>query len=242
MSTIFFVDVETTGLYPVEQNRILEIGIMAVSEPDFVELDAWSTPVFHDDGLKILAANAFVFDMHEESGLNGELRAMAKGEAPKVTPRQALLEALAFVNRHAVNCQLDDRGKPEVFLCGANPQFDRDYIQSWMPDLAKRFHHRVFDVNTLFLLRRFILGGPRAKFGTAHRTLADCRQALAGIHDFVQSFGAAIGEVHQAEIAELNAEVKRLNRGIEARSVRHREVCTSLSAANALFPWIHPWT
>lgn len=210
MSTLFFVDVETTGLYPVEENRILEIGIMAVSEPDFVELDAWSTPVYHADGLKVLAANQFVFDMHEESGLNAELRAMAKGETPQVLPRQALLEALAFVNRHAVNCGVDDRGRPEVFLCGANPTFDRDYLKAWMPDLAKRFHHRVFDVNTLFLLRRWLLGGPVAKFGTAHRTLADCRQALAGIHEFVQGFAAAVGEVHLAEIAELKNKVVEL--------------------------------
>lgn len=211
MSTLFFVDVETTGLYPVEQNRILELGIVAVSEPDFVEIDAWSTPVFHEDGMKVLSANAFVFEMHEASGLNAELRAMAKGEAPKVTPRQALVEALAFVNKHAVNCALDDAGRPEVFLCGANPGFDRDYLKSWMPDLMKRFHHRQIDVNTLFLLRRFLLGGPRAKFGTAHRTLADCRQSLAGIHEFVQSFAAAVSEVHQAEIAELKNQISELH-------------------------------
>jgi hypothetical protein len=60
-----------------------------------------------------------------------------------------------------------------------------------MPDLAKKFHHRQIDVNTLFLLRRFLLGGPAVKFGTAHRTIADNRQALAGVHEFVNSFGAA---------------------------------------------------
>lgn len=191
MSTLFFVDVETTGLYPVEKHRILEIGITAVSEPDFIEIESWSTPVHHPDGLQILAANAFVFEMHEASGLNAELRAMAKGEAPPVTPKQALLEALAFVNRHAVNCGTDDRGKPEVFMCGANPGFDRDYLKSWMPDLMNRFHHRQIDVNTLFLIRRFLLGGPVAKFGTEHRTIADNRQALQGIHDFINSFGEA---------------------------------------------------
>jgi oligoribonuclease len=211
MSTIFFVDVETTGLYPVEKNRILEIGITAVSEPDFTEIESWSTPVFHPDGLQILAANAFVFEMHEASGLNAELRAMAKGETPQATPRQALVEATAFVNRHSAQCRVDDSGKPEVFMCGANPGFDRDYLKSWMPDLMNRFHHRQIDVNTLFLLRRFLLGGPVAKFGTVHRTIADNRQALAGIHEFVQSFAGAVGEVHLAEIAELQNQIRELH-------------------------------
>lgn len=208
MSTLFFVDVETTGLYPVEKNRILEIGIMAVSEPDFTELESWSTPVFYPSGEIGPLMNDFVLKMHQENGLLKELNEMDTGTRPKVVMRQALLEALAFVNRHAVNCGTDDRGTPEVFLCGANPQFDRDYLSSWMPDLAKRFHHRVLDVNTLFLLRRFLLGGPTAKFGTAHRTIADCRQALAGIHEFVQSFASAVGEVQQAEIAELQNQLR----------------------------------
>jgi oligoribonuclease (3'-5' exoribonuclease) len=209
MSTLFFVDVETTGLYPVEKNRILEIGIIAVSEPDFTEIEAWSTPIFYEAGEIGPRMNDFVLTMHQENGLLADIGKMQRGEVPKVLPRQALLEALAFVNRHTANCGTDDRGKPEVFLCGANPQFDRDYISSWMPDLAKRFHHRVFDVNTLFLLRRFLLGGPHAKFGTAHRVLADCRQALAGVHEFVQSFAAAVGEVQNQRIAELEACIMR---------------------------------
>jgi oligoribonuclease (3'-5' exoribonuclease) len=226
MSTLFFIDVETTGLYPVEQHRILELGITAVSEPDFVEIDSWSTAIHHDDGMKILATNAFVFEMHEASGLNTELRAMAKGEKPKVLPRQALLEALAFVNRHSANCERDERGTPEVFMCGANPGFDRDYLKSWMPDLAKRFHHRSIDVNTLFLLRRFLLGGPRAKFGTAHRTIADNRQALAGIHEFVQSFAAAVGEVHLGRIAELENQIRETQAYFASdRAVRDALAC-----------------
>lgn len=210
MSILFFLDVETTGLYPVEKNRVLEIGITAVSEPDFTEIESWSTPIFYESGEIGPMMNDFVLGRHQENGLLAELGEMATGKRPKVLMRQALLEALAFVNRHAVNCALDNRGKPEVFLCGANPSFDRAYINSWMPDLAKRFHHRVFDVNTLFLLRRFILGGPHAKFGTAHRVLADNRQALAGIHEFVQSFAAAVGEVHLARITELEEQVSEL--------------------------------
>jgi len=201
MSTVFFVDVETTGLYPVEKNLILELGITAVSEPDFTEIESFSTVIYHEPAEIASRCDNYAFNMHKESGLIEELRQMHALERPRVAPKAALLEALAFVNRHAANAPRNDKGYPELFLCGANPQFDRDYLKSWMPDLAKKFHHRVFDVNTLFLFRRFVLGGPVEKFGTAHRTIADNRQALAGVHTFIQSFGDAVREAIQAEFA-----------------------------------------
>lgn len=211
MSTIFFLDVETTGLYPVEKNLILELGITAVSEPEFTEIESWSTCIHHEQGEVSKRLDDFVLKMHQASGLMADLSKMWNGEAPKVLPRQALLEALAFVNRHAANCGTDERGKLEVFMCGANPGFDRDYLKSWMPDLMSRFNHRQIDVNTLFLIRRFLLGGPVAKFGTAHRTIADNRQALAGIHEFVHDFATAVGGVHLERIAELENQIRELH-------------------------------
>lgn len=208
MSTIFGLDVETTGLYPPEKHRILEIGITAISEPDFTEIESWSSLVYYEAGEISKLMNDFVLKMHQQNGLLKELGAQQKGEAPRTPMKNVQLEALAFVNRHAVNCGTDDNGRIEVFAMGANPSFDRAYIECWMPDLAKRFHYRQFDVNTLFLLRRFLLGGPRSKFGTAHRVLADNRQALAGIHEFVQDFAAAVGEVHLARIAELENQIR----------------------------------
>jgi oligoribonuclease (3'-5' exoribonuclease) len=188
--TIIFGDVETTGL-EASSDLILEVGFMAVSVPEFEEIESWSTPIATDGCMQKLSTNQFVFDMHETSGLNAELRAMIKGEKTPVTPRAALIESLAFINRHLPNVELDERGRPELLMCGANPEFDRKFLQSWMPDLAKKFHYRAFDVNTLFYLRRWLLGGPREKLGTEHRTIADCRQSLAGVRDFVQAFGDA---------------------------------------------------
>jgi oligoribonuclease (3'-5' exoribonuclease) len=188
--TVIFGDVETTGLEE-RSDLILEVGFMAVSIPEFEEIESWSTPIATEGCMQKLAGNQFVFDMHEVSGLNADLRAMIKGEKTIVTPRAALVEALAFINRHLPNVELDDRGRPELLLCGANPDFDRRFLQSWMPDLAKKFHYRSFDVNTLFYLRRWLLGGPREKLGTVHRTIADCRQSLQGVRDFIQAFGAA---------------------------------------------------
>ena len=188
--TVIFGDTETTGL-EAGSDLILEVGFMAVSVPEFVEIESWSTAIATPGCLEKLASNDFVQKMHEESGLAGELRAMMTGERPAVTPRQALVESLAFINRHLPNVELDDKGRPELLLCGANPDFDRRFLLSWMPDVAKKFHYRSFDVNTLFYLRRWLLGGPREKLGTQHRTIADCQQSLQGVRDFIQDFGAA---------------------------------------------------
>jgi len=188
--TVIFGDTETTGL-EAGSDLILEVGFMAVSVPEFVEIESWSTAIATPGCLEKLATNDFVQKMHEESGLAAELRAMIAGERPIVTPRQALVESLAFINRHLPNVELDEKGRPELLLCGANPDFDRRFLLSWMPDVAKKFHYRSFDVNTLFYLRRWLLGGPREKLGTQHRTIADCQQSLAGVREFIADFGAA---------------------------------------------------
>lgn len=199
MSTLIFLDLETTGLDPVESNLILEIGMLAVSCPDFVEIEAWSTPVFHGGQELVNRCNNFVFAMHQESGLVEELRKMNAGERPRVLPKAALLEALAFFNRHAQDADRERNHKPEVVLCGANPEFDRRYLKVWMPDLEKRFHYRNFDVNSLFLLRRWVFGGPAEKLGTKHRAIDDCRQAVAGVHAFFE----AVAGGYAARITEL---------------------------------------
>lgn len=204
MSTLIFADLETTGLDPYAKGSlVLEIGLLAVSEPEFVEIDCWSSPVqWLPEQLDAAGMDPFVLEMHTKSGLLDETRSApmtlrAAGGLP--TRGQAQIEAMAFVGRHARNAMIDERGRPEIVLCGANPDFDRRWMNVHLPDLAAKFHYRSFDINSLWLLNRWLMGGPRAKFGQAHRTLADCREAVATVHRFVEGFGAPF----MARIAEL---------------------------------------
>lgn len=199
-------DTETTGLMPAEKNFILEVGLVAIRVPEFEIVDSWSTPILHDMKEVAMRCDSFVWEMHKESGLVEELRQMNVGERPAVNPKQALLESLAFVNKHAADFEVDEKGRPMCVLLGANPDFDRRYFEAWMPDLAKKFHYRSFDVNTLFALRRWVFGGPVVKLGQKHRTLDDCKQAVQGVHEFFEAFAAG----YMQRIAELETQIAEM--------------------------------
>jgi oligoribonuclease (3'-5' exoribonuclease) len=207
MSTLIFCDLETTGLDEYSKTGlVLELALVAVSEPDFTEIEHYSTPIrWAPEVLAGAGMDPFVVDMHTRSGLLAELQAdpgkhRAEGGLP--TRGQAQVEALAFINRHARDAMINERGQPEIVMCGSNPEFDRRWLKVHMPDLAAKFHYRAFDINSLWLLKRWLLGGERAKFGQAHRALADCREAVATVHSFIEAFGAPF----MARIAELEAE------------------------------------
>lgn len=209
MSTLIFCDLETTGLDQyAPQGLVLELGLLAVSEPDFVEIDSYSTAIqWLPEQLDAAKMDPFVLEMHTKSGLLDEIRAnpmklRAQGGLP--TRGQVQFEAGAFINRHAADAMIDERGRAEIVLCGANPDFDRRWMQVHLPDIASKFHYRNFDINSLWLLKRWLFGGERAKFGQAHRALADCREAVATVHKFVEAFGAPF----VARIAELEAQLE----------------------------------
>jgi oligoribonuclease len=214
MTTLIFADTETTGLEPKSGQLLLEVGLLAVSEPDFAEIDAWSTPIqwLPEQLDAALAGNDFVRRMHTENGLLAELGASPmklreQGGLPSLG--QAQIEAKAFVNRHSKNAQIDAYGRPEIVLCGANPEFDRKWLAVFMPDLAAKFHYRNFDINSLWLLKRWLLGGEAVKFGQKHRVLADCREAVATVHKFVEAFG----EPFMQQIAELEKQLAAYRQG-----------------------------
>jgi oligoribonuclease len=205
MSTLIFADLETTGLREYDPKQlVLEIGLLAVSEPDFTEIDYYHTAIqWMPAQLDEAGMDPFVKEMHTKSGLLGEIKAepmrlRATGGLP--TLGQAQVEAKAFINRHINHVQVDEKGRPELVLCGANPEFDRRWMNVYLPDLASKFHYRSFDINSLWMLNRWLLGGERVKFGQAHRALADCREAVATVHRFIQAFGDATREALLAEV------------------------------------------
>jgi oligoribonuclease len=178
---LIFIDLETSGLDPAT-GEILEIGMLAVDPRTMRELAAWSTP---------LKAKCFtgewhpkVVEMHTASGLLAELRSgpqnlkLAAGGFPDV--REAEAHAVGFFNGN--RGRTDPGWSP---LCGANPDFDRRWLERHMPALARCFHYRSFDSNFCWQLRQFVTGGGQEKVGVAHRALADCRQSIQTIREFL---------------------------------------------------------
>lgn len=181
-----FLDLETTGLLPNAPGaNILEIGMLAVEVPTFREIDSWSSVIVDIGQLgrpgapigDVLAGcDDYVRKMHTESGLHADLVAAAEaaragGDYPRLFDVQQA--ALAFYNKHASGRR--------VYLGGANPDFDRRWLEYHMPALAKKFHYRGFDTNAFFILREYMSGAEKS--GQRHRVLGDCRQAVNVVHE-----------------------------------------------------------
>lgn len=191
------VDCETTGLAQdldgSDPDRhipwLLEVGMIVVDLPTF-EIVAETNEVLPFDG-SIKIAHPKVQAMHTANGLWAEAKAMA--EKQKAAGRNANFR----FDAEARLCQfLVDAGADGMPLCGANPDFDRRFLERYMPKFAKLFHYRNFDTNTFWLFQSFLTGQDvkREKPAT-HRALDDCRDAIAVIEkhwDFMAEVTRAV--------------------------------------------------
>lgn len=198
--TAIFLDLETTGLYPTDPGaNILEIGMLAVEVPTFREIDAWSSVVvdLHQLTDVLAGCDDYVRKMHTESGLARDLEAEAAKQPGPLTCRAFDVQqaAIAFYNKHA-------SGR-KVYLCGANPDFDRCWLDHKMPQLARKFHYRPFDTNAFFILREYLIGAE--KHGQRHRALDDCRQAVQVVHDHFDLMRKLFGALTAREASTLRA-------------------------------------
>lgn len=175
--TLIACDLETTGLDPCADD-ILEISLVAIDLPRFT-----MRRIFHglvmptSTGLARLQANPRVLEMHDGSGL---LAALEHGPCAHTSAVEE--SALAFLDS-----ELGVGQKSPLF--GANPTFDRGFLEAHMPMLASRFHYRSFDVNSLHLLKLALTGqwgdAMRSKGGAKHRAIDDCIAAIGHVHEFV---------------------------------------------------------
>lgn len=196
-----WVDLETTCLDErAEHAHILEIGLVAV-DAQLREVAHWHSPISFPRGdLAQVLRNGGTFEMHQNSGLFGELtgeRSLLKFEAGGLpTLAQAEAVAMQFVQAYAPPVFAPRRdGTGQYFaagspMCGANVSFDRGWLEVHMPKLAAMFHYRNFDSNFCFMSEQRFGGGPSTKGEVRHRALDDCRQSIATVRKF---FGLAGG-------------------------------------------------
>ncbi len=170
---IIILDTETEGLVP-ERHAVLELAMLAVEVPTFQVVAEFSQCV------RILqipsTIDPYVRKMHQDSGLWDDC---LRSERTLVEVEDA---ACAFVDRHT---------QGDSPLGGANPGFDRRFLQAQLPLLARRFHYSHFEVRTLTMLDEWVVGAPREK--AAHRALADCHQVVRAVELHYERMAAAYG-------------------------------------------------
>lgn len=193
MEKILFLDTETTGLAKnLPNEKILELGLVAVSVPDFEEV-AWMSDVVRTTRLDLMKMHPEVQTMHAHSGLWKEV------EFGGVSVRALEERAIVFVLQNGLQGSV---------CCGANPDFDRRFLEVHMPELNDLLHYRNFDTNSFWLYREMLTGGaPARDKGATHRAVDDCRAALATVKGHFDFMAELLG------VAELNTRIERLLAG-----------------------------
>jgi oligoribonuclease len=164
MSTIAWIDLETTGLDEFDDYAsILEIGVI-ITDENLNILTARSWLVLPPPGV-IDKIDEFVWDMHVKSGLIEDLQNGVSIEWAEAQVIEYLVE----------NCE----EPPE--MGGNSLGFERRWLAAHAPDLLNAFHYRNLDVSVLrsFARRwRPELTANEPKGEPAHRALSDLRNAI----------------------------------------------------------------
>ena len=164
---IFWVDLEMTGLDPIDDN-ILEVACIA-SDGDLGTLIEGPELVIHHDDERLATMSQWSSSQHGTSGLTERCRRST------VTLADAESALLSFIRMHS------DCRPHTVILGGACVYTDKCFLEAHMPRLKPYLSHRVVDVSTVReLAKRWyptaVRQCPRAD--PAHRALDDIRYSI----------------------------------------------------------------
>ncbi len=157
--TYIGIDLETTGLDPA-RDRIIEIAVLILSS-DLTELGAWDTAITCPLAC-VMAADPYVKQMHVTGGLWDEAGAFAVPTVSLADAECVLLQLLSVFPSKPV-------------LVGSSVQFDRSFLQHWMPAATHLLSHRNLDDRTIKELAPQLDIKPTER---PHRALPDIRQTV----------------------------------------------------------------
>lgn len=139
---LIWIDLETTGLdsadkmQGVRDHKILEIG-MHITDSNYNIIDKGFEMVIHyekEDLEKLM--NPFVKDMHTKSGL------LDKIEKSNYSLEEVEQKMINYVKSY----NIEPKSSP---ICGNNVGFDKNFIDSQMPDFSQFLHYRKIDVSSI---------------------------------------------------------------------------------------------
>lgn len=134
MTMILWVDLETTGLDPRE-NHLLEIAAV-LTDSSLEEVDGHHAVFYFDDDEHRLTFDPVVQDMHTANGLWEECK---MGHISVQDHEEIILQMM-----RDAGCS-----PREVRLGGSTIDFDRKWLEEWMPNLFNYLHYRNLDISSL---------------------------------------------------------------------------------------------
>ncbi|KRZ44821.1 Oligoribonuclease, mitochondrial [Trichinella pseudospiralis] len=160
---LIWIDCEMTGL-DIDNDRLMEIACM-VTEGD-ENLTIGPNIIIHQDDVLLANMNEWCKTQHGKTGLTEAV------QQSTVTEKAAEKQMLEFLSLHT---------PPGLCpLAGNSIGRDRQFIEKYMPNLAKHFHYKSVDVTTIAeLCKRWLpdiaANTPAKK--EMHRALDDIRES-----------------------------------------------------------------
>lgn len=171
-ATLLWIDLEMTGLDPVE-DRILEVAAIA-TDWDFKEIARYEA--VKKAGPQLMKRRMVGEFWEKYAAVRDAL--MAQNETGK-NGRTVENELLAFIDEHF------EADEP-VLLAGNSIHQDRKFIEREWPRLNARLHYRMLDVSAW----KVVFGGKyKKKFAKpeAHRALEDIRGSIQELQYYLKS-------------------------------------------------------
>jgi oligoribonuclease len=184
---IVWMDKETTGL-EVRTDIPLEIGIV-ITDREGKELSGKRSLILHRDVIPGLAGmNDYVTEMHTKSGLIAEINQLIADEKQNAFLTRSPTRVAAAMIDWLVEMGVEPGRQA---LAGSTIQFDRKFLEHYMPELNAFFSYRHIDVSTIKELCRRLnpeLFERRPQDEKAHRVISDCRASIAEYQFYKDNF------------------------------------------------------
>ena len=175
-TVLAWCDLETTGLKPVKNHRILEYAVV-FTDLKLNELGSIEGVIPQYRNIAENMMDPYVVDMHTKNGLLGELTKLERAvevmeySDTVIDAQNDILQAMDDVRDYVTDYEVET-----IFVIAGNTiGFDKGYIEYHMPALFERLHYRQLDVSS------YKVGFPKI-FGTgtsdAHRAMADIRDSI----------------------------------------------------------------
>jgi oligoribonuclease len=196
---LIFLDLETTGLSPIE-DVILEVAVIATDDK-FNELGRYQAVSDNATRINLRRVDPFVIDMHASNGLwvesmkssriMGEIDAdLARWVANLMTgrPLDHQTDPSEIKERLGENIK-----KLQPQLAGSTIGFDREFMRYGMPETLSLLNYRNLDVSSLNeMAKRFwpsIWEGRPRGGATLHRAMPDIENSLANAAYYSTALG-----------------------------------------------------
>lgn len=178
-TVLAWVDLETTGLKPVSEHRILEYAVV-FTDLYLNELDCITGIIPQDMNIVRSLMDDYVTEMHTKNGLLEELDTEASSRmlySLNYDENVTVAQDDILAKFKSVKDRVTDHEVDVIFvIAGSTVGFDKGNIEYHMPRVFDILHYRQLDVSSHKVGFPEIFG---TKTSVAHRAMDDIRASIA---------------------------------------------------------------